>query len=144
MIQNLLGSLIKPVTSIVDQIVEDKDLNAKLKHEIDKQILQGENRLAMREFDLAEAQIQINHEDAKSGKFFQSGWRPLVAWGCGLGVLLHVMVFPLAEAFMPDFVSPHLDTEMLWGMLAPLLGLGGARSFDKAKLSAEKAKQKLH
>ena len=70
----MLKDLINPVAGLLDKFVEDKDQKARLAHEIatmaDKQVM---------------AQLAINQEDAK-GNWFQSSWRPLIGWICGLSL----------------------------------------------------------
>ena len=131
---NFLLPVAKIVGGIVDQVVEDKDLNNKLQQQLKLKLIDQQDAQLNREFKLLEGQLAINLADAKSGSFWQSGWRPLVAWGCGLGLLLHVFVFSIAKLVAPELVLPDIDTNLLMGMLAPLLGLGGMRSFDKQKI----------
>ena len=131
---NFLLPVAKIVGNIVDQVVEDKDLNNKLQQQLKLKLIDQQDAQLNREFKLLEGQLAINLADAKSGSFWQAGWRPLVAWGCGLGLLLHVFVFPIAKLVAPELVLPDIDTNLLMGMLAPLLGLGGMRSFDKQKI----------
>ena len=39
---------------------------------------------------LAKQQIQVNKEEAK-GNWFQSSWRPLIGWICGLSLMMNYM-----------------------------------------------------
>ena len=45
-----------------------------------------------------------------------------------------MFAFPIVAMVAPELVIPEIDTNLLMGMLAPLLGLGGMRSFDKQKI----------
>lgn len=80
---------------------------------------------------LALGQIEINKEDAKSGNFFQSGWRPFIGWVCGLGLAYQFLVYPILIAFAPKIVQ--LDMGTLLTLLGGLLGLGGLRTAEKLK-----------
>lgn len=138
---NFLLPVAKIVGNIVDQVVEDKDLNNKLQQELRVKLIEQQDAQLNREFKLLEGQLEINLADAKSGSFWQAGWRPLVAWGCGAGLLLQVFAFPILAVFAPDLTIPAIDTNLLMGLLGPLLGLGTMRSFDKGKIV--KAKQSI-
>ena len=71
-------------------------------------------------------------EDAKSQRFFNSGWRPYLGWMGGAGLTVHFLVFPLASMFVPSLVSP-LDVGSLMPLVLTLLGLGGLRTVEKIK-----------
>ena len=128
----------KIVGSIIDKKTEDKDLAAKLKYEVEKKLIDTDDKEAQRAQSLLLKQLEINLADAKSGKFFQSGWRPLIAWVCGAGISLQIFFFPLAQAIVPSFKTPALDTDLMLTLIVPLLGLAGARSFDKRALKKDK------
>jgi hypothetical protein len=85
---DLVTSLITPVTSLLDKVVEDKDQRAKLAHEI--------ATMAERHaHDLAKGQIEINKLEA-GGNWFQQSWRPLCGYICVLGLMVNFFVSPLA------------------------------------------------
>ena len=69
---SLLGSLVEPVTGLLDKFIEDKDQKAKLAHELATMADKHAQALAL-------AQIKVNQEEAK-GNWFQSSWRPLIGW----------------------------------------------------------------
>ena len=96
-------------------------------------------------------QAEINLADAKSGNFFQSGWRPAVGW---VGVVsLFCMYVPKAivltyiwsyQAFtvlerwdgtgnlvLPNF--PNLGAADIIGLLGSLLGVAVMRTYEKEK-----------
>ena len=74
---SILGSLIGPVTGLLDQFIEDKDQKARLAHELSTMADNHAQSIAM-------AQIEVNKADAK-GNWFQSSWRPATGWVCVLG-----------------------------------------------------------
>ena len=83
------------------------------------------------ETQLALGQIDINKEDAKSGSFWQSGWRPYIGWICGTGLAYQFLVYPILIAFVPKIVQ--LDMGTLLTLLGGLLGLGALRTQEKIK-----------
>jgi|TARA_R100001443_G_C3352970_1_gene177246 hypothetical protein len=105
--------------TVLDKFVEDKDLKAKLQHEMNMQ-LHNANL----------AQIELNKNDAQ-GNWFQSSWRPLTGYVCVLGFGVNFLVSPIAAGF--GVVIPQADTSTMMPVLMGLLGLGGLRSFEKTK-----------
>jgi hypothetical protein len=97
------------------------------------------------DFELQKAQIEINLEDAKSGRLFQGGWRPATGWGAAFAVV----IYPIIQAMLPWALAmigvilgkdvshlpvlPSISQEMSGNLLWALLGFGGLRSFDKLK-----------
>lgn len=81
------------------------------------------------------AQAAINEKEAGSASLFVAGWRPFVAWVCGIALALHVLIEPLVEwgftmAGHPIDL-PKLDTNTVFTLLFSLLGLGSMRTVEK-------------
>lgn len=95
-------------------------------------------------------QAEINLADAKSGSFFQSGWRPAIGWVGALSLALMyipkalVMTFiwtwqcyaaltaeavDVASVVLPSF--PDLGVSDIIGLLMSMLGVAAMRSYDK-------------
>lgn len=92
------------------------------------------------ELQTALAQIDTNKTEASAG-VFRGGWRPAVGWTCAAALALQFVVGPLlmwaAAAFgHPLPPLPKLD-DMLWELLAGLLGLGTLRTVEKIKGAAK-------
>ncbi len=127
---NLLGSLVQPVTGLLDKFIEDKDQKNKLAHEI--------STMAERHAqELAKGQLEINKAEAQSRNIFVAGWRPFIGWTCGVAMaynyVIHpIMIFVLAQL---DYLValPALDLGEMMPVLMGMLGLGGLRSFEKYK-----------
>ena len=122
----LTDSVVGIAGKVLDKFIEDKDLKAKLQHEMDMQ-LHNANL----------AQIDVNKAEAASGSIFKGGWRPFVGWVCGVAMLYHfllqpIIVFTLSAAGI-TFDLPEFDMGSLMTILMGLLGLGGLRSFEKHK-----------
>ena len=120
---NLLGNLVGPVTGLLDKFIEDKDQKNKLAHEIATMAEKQAHELAL-------AQIDVWKADAK-GNWFQSSWRPLIGWISGLSLGINYMVAPICAGF--GVMIPQADMSVMMPLMFGMLGIGGMRSFDKAK-----------
>jgi|TARA_R110002020_G_C15915520_1_gene742336 hypothetical protein len=126
----MLTALIGPVSKLVGKFIEDKDQKNKLAHDL--------ATLASRHAqELAKGQIEANTVQAKHPSLFVAGARPAIMWICALGLFTSFFIMPLAEwatsIWAPDAILPELNTGELMTLTLSLLGLGGMRSFEKAK-----------
>ena len=119
----MFQALIGPVAGLLDKFIEDKDQKNKLAHDIATM----SERHAQ---ELAKQQIQVNKEEAK-GNWFQSSWRPLIGWTCGLSLMMNYMISPICAGF--GIIIPQADMSVMMPLLFGLLGISGLRSFDKYK-----------
>ena len=119
----MLQALIGPVASLLDKFIPDADTKQKLAHEISTM---AENHAQ----EIALAQIAVNREEAK-GNWFQSSWRPLIGWICGLSLMINYMISPICAGFGIDI--PQADMSVMMPLLFGMLGISGLRSYDKAK-----------
>ena len=127
----MLQALIGPVTGLLDKFVEDKDQKARLAHDIATMAEKHAHEAAM-------AQVEVNKAEAGHRRIFVAGWRPFIGWTCGVALAYHFIFAPLivfgatwAGATIPDL--PVFDMDSLMTVLLGMLGLGGMRSFEKAK-----------
>lgn len=79
-------------------------------------------------------QMDVLLADARSGNFFQAGWRPACGWIGAFGLAWEFLARPVlgyaaALAGLPPL--PVLPAEALWPLIGGLLGIAGLRSFDK-------------
>ena len=118
-----LLSLIGPATKLIGKFVKDKDLQQKLSHDIATMAEKHAQQLALQ-------QIEVNKAEAK-GNWFQSSWRPLIGWICGLSLAINYMVSPIMAGFGVDI--PQADMSVMMPLLFGMLGISGLRSFDKYK-----------
>ena len=128
---SILGTLVGPVTGILDKFIEDKDQKAKLAHEIATMAEKHAHEAAM-------AQVDVNKSEAQHRSIFVAGWRPFVGWICGIALAYHFVVSPItifvagwAGAELPEL--PAFDMESLMTVLLGMLGLGGLRKYEKSK-----------
>lgn len=127
----MLQALIGPVTGLLDKFIEDKDQKARLAHEIATMAEKHAHESAM-------AQVEVNKAEAGHRSIFVAGWRPFIGWTCGVALAYHFVIAPLilfgagwAGAEIPEL--PEFDMESLMTVLLGMLGLGGMRTFEKAK-----------
>jgi hypothetical protein len=118
-----LTALIEPVTNLLDQFVEDKDKKNELAHQIATMADKHHQEIML-------AQIAVNREEAK-GNWFQSSWRPATAWVCVAGFAVNFLISPLAAPFGVEV--PQADTTVMLPVLMGMLGLAGARSYERVK-----------
>tara|TARA_R100000687_G_scaffold73140_1_gene63659 strand:- start:375 stop:782 length:408 start_codon:yes stop_codon:yes gene_type:complete len=114
------------VDNVLDKFVEDKDLRAKLNHELKTQVQKANL-----------AQIAVNMEQAKHPSIFVAGARPAIMWICAFGlgwqfVFQPIFIWGLAVT-AHAIPIPVIPTDGLLTLTLSLLGLGGMRSFEKMK-----------
>jgi len=84
---------------------------------------------------LAEVQTKINEAEASHRSVFVAGWRPFIGWVCGIGLGYAVFLEPLlrfaftVKGWSVDF--PEINTNVTMQVLLGMLGLAGARSYEK-------------
>ena len=127
----MLQALIGPVTGLLDKFIEDKDQKAQLAHDLATM----DQRHAK---ELAQGQLEINKAEAQHRNIFVAGWRPFIGWTCGVALAWHFVISPfvifgaaMAGVELPEL--PEFDMGSLMTVLMGMLGLGGLRTFEKAK-----------
>jgi hypothetical protein len=128
----LIEQLIKPISKILDKFVADKDLKAKLQHELDTEI----HRANL-------AQIDVNKAEASHKSLFVAGWRPFVGWVCAGALAYHFILQPILvfaiSVYGISITLPEFDMGSLMTILMGMLGLGGLRTLEKVqKVSRDK------
>lgn len=123
-----LGSLVGPVTGLLDKFIEDKDVKNKLAHDL--------STMAERHAqELAKGQLEVNKTEAAHKSLFVAGWRPAVGWTCCLGMASNFLVIPMANFALAlagsAIVVPLLDTGEMMPVLMGMLGLGAMRTYEK-------------
>jgi hypothetical protein len=84
---------------------------------------------------LAEVQTKITEAEASHRSVFVAGWRPFIGWVCGIGLGYAVFLEPLlrftftVKGWEVDF--PEINTNVTMQVLLGMLGLAGARSYEK-------------
>ena len=119
----MITALIPAVSGILDKFIPDADTKNKLAHDLATMAEKHAQELAL-------AQIEVLKADAK-GNWFQASWRPLIGWICGLSLGINYMVSPISAGF--GVAIPQADMSVMMPLMFGMLGIGGMRSFDKAK-----------
>ena len=122
----------------IDRIWPDKTEANKAKARLSEMALQGELQDIQNEFELAVTQAKINMEEAKSADIFVSGWRPFIGWVCGgafaWNYVVRDFVLLLIDVAGGEVKNvPDLNLSEMMPVLIGMLGLGGYRSWEKAK-----------
>ena len=120
---SLVGQLVGPVAGLLDKFIEDKDQKNALAHEIATMSEKHGQQIALQQIEVLKADAQ--------GNWFQSSWRPLIGWICGLSLAINYMVSPIMAGFGVDI--PQADMTVMMPLLYGMLGISGLRSFDKYK-----------
>ena len=123
-----LGSLVGPVSGLLDKFIEDKDVKNKLAHDL--------STMAERHAqELAKGQLEVNKVEAAHKSLFVAGWRPAIGWICGLGMASNFILIPMANFILAltgsAVVVPLLDTGEMMPVLMGMLGLGAMRTYEK-------------
>lgn len=92
-----------------------------------------EAKLAEIDAQVMSAQAAINLAEAAKGGF-AGNWRPALGWCCVLGLSFKFLAAPVMTYF--GLAAPALDSSEMMTLVVGMLGLVGARSFDKAKAVA--------
>ena len=120
----MIDKLIQPVSDIVGKFVKDKDLQAKLDHEL--QTLFHQANLA---------QVKINLKEAEHKSIFVSGWRPFLGWSLSClfiyGIAVRDFLDMILKANGIDIELVQFDVGTLTPILTGMLGLAGMRSWEK-------------
>jgi len=118
------------VSTVVDKIFPDADIEAQSKADALKSQLTAELQTVV-------GQLEINKTEAASASVFVSGWRPAIGWICAGGFGYNFMVRPIlnglavAFGFPPPFIG--IEFEALGNLLFGILGLGAMRTAEKMK-----------
>lgn len=127
---SLISSLVAPVSGLLDKFIEDKDQRALLAHEIATLAeKQAQERMV--------EQVKTNQIEAAHQSMFVAGWRPAVGWVCALAMLLNFILIPFINLGMDlaglDIRLDLIEMETMMPVLLGMLGLGGMRSYEKAR-----------
>ena len=119
----MIASLLPVASKLLGKFIEDKDTKNKLAHDIATMAEKHAQEIALQ-------QIKVNQEEAK-GNWFQSSWRPLIGWVCGLSLMINYMISPICAGF--GIIIPQADMSVMMPLMFGMLGISGMRSYDKMK-----------
>lgn len=82
------------------------------------------------------AQLEINAREAQHPSVWVAGWRPFFGWAGGAGFVYATILQPLlswAATINGYPPPPTLNLDLLWVVVTGMLGIGGLRTFEKAR-----------
>lgn len=136
------GDTVKAVGDTLDKVFTSDD--ERLEREIELQKAQQAYDLEIAKLDAQALQNQtdVNKIEAASTNLFVSGWRPCVGWICGFALAYAAIIEPIGRFIASlcgyEGAFPVIDTTITMQVLMGMLGLGGMRSYEKAKGVAAK------
>lgn len=122
------------IGSIIDKAIPDPAAQAQAKIEMMKLEQEGAFKDLEAQLQRDLQQIELNKIEAQSPSLFKSGWRPMIGWVCGFGLIYATILFPLLQwvAVIWNITPPpNLETGVLLTALGGILGIGGMRSYEK-------------
>ncbi len=122
------GDLIKEIGSTVRQVLPNKEAQ----RDFDLKIAELADKADERETSLIQGQIEVNKVEAGSSNIFVAGARPFIVWVCGFGIAIEFVIRPVVVS-LGAVLFPHIDSNLLLGLLVPILGLGTMRTVEKVK-----------
>jgi len=130
MLSSLIPGLLPVVGDVLDRFFPNKEEKAKAQREI-------ASRLTDHLAHIDIAQIQVNQQEATHRNLFVAGWRPFIGWSCGLALFYTYLAQPVITFVLVQqgqYVDlPPVDLGAMMPVLLGMLGLGGLRSWEKAK-----------
>ena len=115
---------------LLDKIIPDKDARAKAQFELMRVAQDADLQLAL-------GQLKVNEAEAGHPSIFVAGWRPFIAWCCGLGLAYNFVIYPLllwaVAVSGAQITPPPLFGENLMELVMGMLGLGALRTYEKWK-----------
>jgi hypothetical protein len=126
-----IPQMVTTLGGIVNKFVPDRDQAAKIQAELSIKLMDMEAAMS-------KAQTDVNAIEASSSNLFASSWRPAVGWVCALAFGWQFVGQPVFSFFY-TLITKHpapviaLDHDALNTVLFGLLGLTGARSWEKIR-----------
>ena len=124
----IIGKVIGTAGSVVDQLVEDKDLATKLKTEIKLASMNIKHDEFKTEIEQAGAIIRA---EVQSGNWLAANWRPMLMCLFGLIIFNNYVLYPYLSLFFAQAPMLEIPADM-WSLLK--IGVGGyvtGRSMEK-------------
>ena len=126
----IIGPILEIGKSLLDRFgPEDKDKRRIMEAEFLRMAAEGELKQTI-------AQLEINAKEAAHPSVWVSGWRPFFGWAGGAGFVYATILQPLVAwwaAIKGWPAPPSLNLDLLWVVITGMLGIGGLRTFEKAK-----------
>lgn len=139
----LIGGIIETVGKVADSLFTSDEERAKL--QIDA--LRAETEAYQAETTRLGGQIEVNKAEAQHSSVFVAGWRPAVGWVSVAALGYQYILYPLltwawsgmqAAGWIASTLPspPLLDVDALMVLVTGMLGIAGARTWEKLKGAA--------
>lgn len=132
--------IIQGAQQLIGMFKLSPEIKAQLEAQLNEANIDLEKAQLAAQVAAMQGQLDINKQEAASTSIWVAGWRPAVGWVCAAAlawefVLKPFLVFGLIAIHHPPLTPlPVLDVATLVaGLLAPLLGLGTMRSYEKVQ-----------
>lgn len=125
----LLGPILEIGKSLLDRFFPNEEERRKAEADFLKMAMDGELKQTI-------AQLEINAHEAMHPSVWVAGWRPFFGWVGGVGFLYHTVGQPMLAWYGATKgwpAAPELNMDLLWVVVTGMLGIGGLRTFEKAK-----------
>lgn len=125
----LLGPIFELGKNLLDRFVPDPDKKREAEMELVRMAADGELKQVI-------AQLEINAREAAHPSIFVAGWRPFFGWSGGIAFVYATILQPLLAWYGATKgypAPPELNMDLLWVVVTGMLGIGGLRTFEKAK-----------
>lgn len=135
------GGAAEKFLDLIGRIVPDPQAKAAAALEVQRMAQAGEFKEIDAALEIARQQNDVNKAEAQSADPFTSRWRPSVGYVCAAGLAYASILEPVIRVLAPMFGHagplPAVDTTLTMQLLFGLLGLGGFRTYEKAKGAAK-------
>lgn len=128
--------LLSPIIGKVLDKIPDAGKKAELELELQKAIMENEDKLRSALIQSDTNQAEINKIEAASDSKFKSGWRPALAWVGVFAIAWAGLIAPVLVFFIEFYTGkivelPKIDTGLFMTIMTGLLGLGYYRTEEK-------------
>lgn len=125
----LLGPIFELGKDLIGRFLPDPEKAREAEAQFLKMAAEGELKQII-------AQLEINAREAAHPSIWVAGWRPAFGWAGAVGFLYATVLQPLvawygASRGWPN--PPQLNLDLMWVVITGMLGIGGLRTFEKAK-----------
>jgi hypothetical protein len=136
----IIGEVVSAVGSIADDLFTSDEERAKA----DLEAMQIGLDAARVDAELIKGQQEINKVEASHSSIFVAGWRPAVGWVGVVALAYQFIAYPglvwgwslmQARGVVPTALQPPpiLDIDALMVLMTGILGIAGARTFEKVR-----------
>lgn len=136
----IVGGIVDAIGKVADDLFTSDEERMKAELEASRIGLEA----AKIDADLIKGQQEINKVEAAHASIFVAGWRPAIGWVGVLALAYQFILYPLmtwgwawlqAQGWISATFKapPLLDVEALMVLLTGILGIAGARTFEKVR-----------